>query len=368
MGITAGFERRKKFGISGMTKDFVPPIPPEQPLIIEIRTAEELQAIETHPEKQNLEATFKIMNDIDCSSIADFQSITDFGATLDGQGYSIFNYNSTVNGLFASTTNIPREIRNKISAYTGIIATITDVHILGDVSTINSRVGLLIGDSMAYISNCSADGNVEASDNVGILVGVNWGEISNCYSKGNINAIEFVMGGLVGYSEGLIKYTYTIATSGNANYNANDSGLLIGMLYNEAQLENSYSIGNIDGGGDIGGISSSITSSSIINCYSTCDVTANNNAGAILGVLSGTVTNSYAYEYQLINGVPVTDATDGSATGIATYAEVSTTDWHTDVLGFDTVNWEFRDGYYPLLKSTDGVLLPNQEWIPVRSA
>ena len=221
-----------------------------------IYTAEDLNNV-----RNNLSGKYILMNDIDLSSVNNWEPIgtsgtdTQFSGVFDGNGYVIKNL--TINktdtsfvGLFGATMNTGTEIKNLglenvdikgKESVGGLVgnngnATITNCYVVGNVSG-NTTVGGLVGNNViGTISNCFATGSVSGSnDTVGGLAGNNVGKITNCYSSCDISGNNNV-GGLVGYNFSRINNCYTTSnTSGN-----NNTGLICGRTANTSNVENTW--------------------------------------------------------------------------------------------------------------------------------
>jgi hypothetical protein len=130
-------------------------------------------------------------------------------------------------------------------------------------------IGGLVGDNGGYISNCSANIQIEGTDYLGGLVGLNRSDITTSCSTGEINGNEGV-GGLVGWNKVDISDCYsTCGVSGNLgvgglvgiNYYSVSSGGGRGggggeTKYYTGCITSSYSIGTVTGtiiGGLVGG-------------------------------------------------------------------------------------------------------------------
>lgn len=169
------------------------------------------------------------MNDIDLSSVADWEGITLEEGTFDGNGHVIKNLKSTQSGLFKDD-------------YDTIYIKNLGLENVNINSTKNS-IGALINDvSDTHISNCYAQGTVKGNDYVGGLVGYcsyYHSGIENSYFKGTVSGNSYV-GGLMGecdtYDDGIYNCYAEGYVSGN-NY----VGGLLGRLTNAEKIQNTFS-------------------------------------------------------------------------------------------------------------------------------
>jgi hypothetical protein len=135
--------------------------------------------------------------------------------------------------------------------------------------------------------------NITGNYHTGGLAGINQGIITNSYSTGNVIGGGDV-GGLVGYNlqqSGTITDSYSTA---NVVGSYSNVGGLIGMNNWGGIIRNSYTTGNVVGNDFAGGLIG-YNNGEITNCYSTGSVNGNNFVGGLAGShISGTITNSYA--------------------------------------------------------------------------
>ena len=154
--------------------------------------------------------------------------------------------------------------------------TVTNSHATGDVSTTGTEVGGLIGDNHADVTNSYATGTVSGSDYTGGLIGfLDAGTISASHATGTVTG----------------------------DSNSLDVGGLVGVVGSSTQLTGSYAMGDVTGGGRVGGLAGD-NSGTIDNSYATGVVTAlragtgsglsNMFAGGLVGLNYATISGSYA--------------------------------------------------------------------------
>ena len=161
--------------------------------------------------RNNLLGDYELTNDIDMSSFGNFTPIgidtnTYFSGTFDGKGFKIKNL----------TINITR-----------------------------TNVGLFGFTQNATITNLGIENANVTSNNqnyVGILVGYHYTNsiISNCYTTVGTAQGQYGVGGLVGYSNGLIENSYSNA---NVTGKGRVGGLLGHGITTDALIQKSYSNG-----------------------------------------------------------------------------------------------------------------------------
>jgi The GLUG motif len=242
----------------------------------------------------NLNASYVLMNDIDCSDTinwnggAGFLSIGGyfywtggFTGTFDGQNHTItglfINGPQFAVGLFGSTSGIVT-IKN---------VALVDVKIAG-----GNYVGGLVGYNFGTIINSYVTGSVTSGGTgTGGLVGVNYGPITKSYATGSVTG-NYGTGGLVGLHQGgtITKSYATGSVSGSYAF----VGGLVGD--NMGTIENSYATGSASGSAvSIGGLAGANGwYAKIINSYATGSVSGNAvRVGGLVGYNQGAITNSY---------------------------------------------------------------------------
>lgn len=230
-----------------------------------IKSADELQALSTG----NMNGKYILMEDIDLSSIANWEAIgkdgAEFKGTFDGNGYSISNLK------IDKTTESYQGLFGKINGATVKNTQVVNANVKGKVS-----VGVLVGESTnGTITNCSTSGTVAAGSNfAGGLVGSAYGSnISNSFSTSSVVGKTWV-GGFVGSAGGSTNISNSYATGSVTGDNT--TGGFAGYLRTNSNISNSYATGDV---------------------YSTSDATANSNFGGFVGECYGldeTISNSYS--------------------------------------------------------------------------
>ena len=226
-----------------------------------ITNASELQAM-----NDDLDASYVLGNDIDASSIANFDPIgefqNEFTGSFDGDGY-------TISGL---TINRPEEERVGLFGRTGPeTAPITNVTLADVDITGKQYVGGVVGYSNASIRNVEVSGTVSAT--------------------GGDPAVErvgtaAVVGGAVGYvNDGSVDH---VTVSATVTSDANQVGGVIGVA--TVSVSNLAASGDVTGNERTGGIVGEAVS--VSNTTMSGDVTGNTYSGGIVGVSNGPVSNA----------------------------------------------------------------------------
>ncbi len=246
----------------------------------QIFTAEELVNI-------NGNNYFKLMNDIDISSVSPWTPIGQNEAItshLDGDNHTIsgltINTSDDYQGLFAQCNgSILKNINLVVSQlqggnYVGALAAkiidgqIINCHVSGNVKGNNYTGGLIGYAQTSSISQCSVSGNVTGSTLIGGVVAYASGSITQSQYQGIVlsQTASAVAGGLAGENNGAVSECY----SGGYAMCAQNSSIVGGLIGKNTNV------------------------GTIANCYSTSDVTSDQNAGGLVGRNFGSVTNSYS--------------------------------------------------------------------------
>lgn len=129
---------------------------------------------------------------------------------------------------------------------------------------------------------------VGADDFIGGLAGYSEGLISNSYCTGNISGTGHDVGGLVGNNAGVIFGCYL---AGSVKGTGNVGGL---TGENSHMVSNSYSIGSVHGHSHVGGLVGFCAFGRVVSCYSTSTTSAVESfGGGLVGWNRGTVIDSF---------------------------------------------------------------------------
>ena len=243
--------------------------------------------------------------------------------------------NSKVLGSFSGNTNIG-SLTGRNDGFIG--SSIADVRISGNslAGSDSRNIGSLAGHNSGRIINSGAVADIIGNTNVGALVGINDGSggdearIINSHASGRVVG-ENAVGGLVGRNESNAAIHNSYAGSevlGNVA-----AGGLVGL--NFGTLANSYASGNIaareQGGGLVG--NNRNASDAVINSYAISRVSGISDIGALIGLGSEGVNNSYwdssiSGQLQSAGGIGKTTAElQNPITSIGIYSTWSDSDW-----------------------------------------
>jgi PGF-pre-PGF domain-containing protein len=203
-----------------------------------ITNASELQAINI-----DLSASYVLGNNIDASSIANFDPIGDpsgnqFTGTFNGSNY-------TISGLYINRSTMD---------LVGLFAHIGSEGVVENIALENAdiigknQVGGLVGYNLGTVSNSYATGSVTGSTMAaGGRARVNLGgSVTDSYATVDVTGDQYV-GGLVGANTDAVTTSYAIGSVTGDQY----VGGLVG--YNEGTVDASYAIGTVTGTTNVGG-------------------------------------------------------------------------------------------------------------------
>ncbi len=273
---------------------------PEYPL--GITNCQQLQDIDN-----DLSAAYKLLNDIDCSGVTNFQPIgTDlqpFTGSLNGNGYVVSNLEIIVDvllstGLFSATENA------NITALRLKDSVISNTYLSGNYS-IGGIVGVAIDSSLQDITTDNV--TVLATDNgsssyTGGLAGAAIGgsSIVDSYFNGSVEGLNNGTGGLTGFLTDTSSVTSSYS-EGVISAEANVGGL-VGAMNETASIVDSYTVMVFDGAPEYSGglVGVAQDSSDIYSSFSVADMSAIPvgplHIGGIIGYAgntTGTVSNTY---------------------------------------------------------------------------
>jgi hypothetical protein len=256
--------------------------------------------------RDNLDAHYKLIADLDLSSIENWDPIGGtcgddcdyeyFTGSFDGNNHTISNL--TINlpneyyiGLFGNFKPITPgdSIKNLTlinvnllgqSTIGGVVGqtvngSLVNCHVSGNIKATEDDAGGIVGNAeTSHIENCTNNATIEANEGYtgGIVGSFYSGTITNCQSSGNI-AGDGYLGGIAGY----MNNSSMISCSNTGHISSNDSytGGLAGSIYENSNIRNSYNLGNISGSSYAGGI--------IGNANNNCNIIKSYSGGQIYG-------------------------------------------------------------------------------------
>jgi len=245
-----------------------------------IKTAEELQAM-----KDNLSGKYILMNDIDLSTIPEWECI--------GNPLEVFVGEFNGNGHKISNMTIAN---NKYGAYCGLFGNVGSGGKISNVGVenVNISANSYVAGVAGYvdggeITNCYVTGTIKGAGNVAGIAGMvqNVDKISNCWSDVSITSLSgYGTGGIVGSADNtLLSNCFSLGDVSGGTYTGGLAGLCKGA-------ENCYATGNVNATSSyVGGLVGS-SRGDITNCYATGSVTGTNSSSACIGGLVGRVDSS----------------------------------------------------------------------------
>lgn len=328
---------------------------------------------------ENPSGYYVLDNDIDVSSLTGENAIISgtFIGKIDGQGHKITGNTLPIfdSIKFAHISNLKLEnskISNAMSDVGALVrkAEYSEVeNVIGkeiEVTSTNKQIGGLIGSmtNSLVINTHITDAIVSGSTRVGMIAGyVGQSQIQESSANGKVTSKGNAIGGL------------------------------IGETYNRAIILNCYSIGNVKGNTNIGGLIGLVTNTSVTKSFSSATVNGTNAVAGFIGKSTNNSTvqnnisfgnqykqykfdgatdnaqlNNYKgnYEYENNTGTSTLERKDINFEGkidVAAKSDITNVNFYKNTLGWSEKVWNFTgivNEEVPKLKNLD----PNKN-IPI---
>lgn len=263
----------------------------------QVATAQHLDNVRNHLDKYFIQVQNIDLTGLEWEPIGEFSSGSQFVGSYDGN-------DKTINHL----TIVP-DANDQYVGLFGVIGYDGEAEIYAKLSNINLEnvkisgtelhsVGALVGRANNYttIDNCSASGEITATDNRGYAIGGLVGDNSATLTNSEANVTIYVSptgtgskaGGLAGHNGGHIDNCFA---TGDVTGNEYVGGLL--GWHSNNPLTNSYSTGDVIGDESVGGLIG-LAWGVTEKCFSTGNVSGNSVVGGLIGNLPGYARNVYA--------------------------------------------------------------------------
>lgn len=267
-------------GDSYIYHDLVSPEPSE---IIEIATATDFLnfADGCKSDAYSYGCTFVLANDLIITDKS-FAGVPYFNGVFDGNGHTInferLNVNGSNQGFFR---------------YVGSSGLVKNLNVSGEMSAEGSKdyIGGFVGVNYGIISGCKFSGKVNGNDRVGGFCGMNkiGAVLSDCTNEASVLATNYT-GGIAGYNEGTITHC---SNYGAINIEELDSTISIGAV-DVGALNLTKNLMNRNDMGGIAGYSNGVIR--LCTNHGTVGYPHTGyNVGGVVGGQSGTVLTSYNY-------------------------------------------------------------------------
>ncbi|MDC7221939.1 MAG: hypothetical protein PQJ59_18555, partial [Spirochaetales bacterium] len=265
--------------------------------------------------RDDLSASYYLMNDIDLSEYSSWTPIGDYSNSFTGN----------VDGCDYKITNLVIDNSDSYQGLFGLVEgdatisnlTIEDCSITSSNSYVGGMMGKYVGTSDttdgAGIYNCTVSGTVSGSMYVGGICGNMRNEdgsssitVSNCHADVDVTATSYFSGGFCG----LITTSFDIdsCSSSGSVTGTNYSGGFTSSI-TTCTIENSFSTSDVSGKTQVGGFLGKISDTNPNNCYSTGDVTntdvdTTTDIGGFIGfIVDDEETSNCFYSGTLANGM-----------------------------------------------------------------
>ena len=248
---------------------------------------------------------FKLMSNIDLEDFLENENPSQgwqpvgtpsvpFKGILDGNG-------KTISGLW-----INRGSSDQVGFFGSLNGTVKDLTLKGSFVKGKDNVGFLAGTSIATISNCKIEGNVNGNSQVGGCIGYsNPVNMTNVSFSGDVIGISNYVGGIIGKAEStgyLTDCKFTGDKISGINYVGGICGSNNGSNNHISSCVVHTNIVGNDSVGGICGYANNNSLSNISNCGFVGDIVANSYIGGICGEYTGRATMSGCYVISHITG------------------------------------------------------------------
>ena len=293
-----------------------------------------------------------------------------FSGSFDGGGHTISNLfinepdgdfiglfgqctNSAISNVNLNTTHIRAyDTAGSLAGNFSVNSSMTNCHAINvDIEGATFNIGGLVGGLLTNsdMIRCSSEGTVTGSHQIGGLVGSPWDKtnIIECYSAGTVNASYFA-GGLTGFS--------TFAFGANRDN-------IINNCYSRCDV----TAENGAGGGLVGNAQASLF---IYNSYSTGTVTGPQEIGGFVGSAGGLTTTNNYWDVETSGHDEAIGAWAGSEPGEFDITGMTTADMKVESMvtllnqNQETTPWIIEEGVndgYPILSLSTPVSTLNIE-------
>ena len=236
-----------------------------------------------------------MMNDVDCSNIANYAPESINYDIIDGQNHSIYNLTVVSNtvhggGLFVQVDH----------------STVQNLHLAGGTLTdnfgnYNGSIGITLQNST--ITNVTSSMTISMSGPGASFVGGLFAllydataTIRNSAYTGTINDNGDTVGGIAAVSSGNIYDSYTTGSIVAGGYAGGIVGVLTGATSNSptdnGYIERSYSTMDVSSGGDVGGLVGVVSDQALIyDSFATGSLSGGSAVGTLIGSLVDQATN-----------------------------------------------------------------------------
>ncbi|MCM3716704.1 hypothetical protein M3202_21945, partial [Alkalihalobacillus oceani] len=240
----------------------------EEGIFIPIRTVSELEKIGSI----GSETRYKLLNNIDLSSVENWEPLPRFDGVLEGNGHTIFNLTIEKNesdvGLFRSVgsdgviknltlQNVNVKGGEETGALTGSgSGTIEGVSVIDGLVSGEDMTGGIAGSWSGAMTESYSSVDVKGGTDTGGIIGEGTAaDFKKVYATGEVEG-ENKVGGLIGEARGAIEISDGFS-AGNVKGSGDSVGGAVGYLGSSSgtpRLENVYAVGSVEGKEEVGGI------------------------------------------------------------------------------------------------------------------
>lgn len=208
----------------------------------------------------------------------------------------------------------------------------------------------------------------------GIIGKIQRGKIEGCINTGQVASTSDYIGGIAGANSAtaMVNCYSTADVSSDTSY-GDCVGGLVGINENNSSIVNSYSIGDVEGASNVGGLVGKNASSAIVSAYCIGDVSFTSNGGGFLGYADSSTIGYGYFDSETYSGDAIGNATDvnvismtksqttdGTLLGkLNAAASIYNVNNSTSTLAY---NWKSASGYPTLDPDSDPTFRAVKSW------
>jgi hypothetical protein len=216
-------------------------------------------------------------------------------ANLDPEFETIGSAEQTFTGVLDGRGHALTGLSRALLAAVGAGGEVRDLSVTGglDASMEPTSFGLLTLRNLGTIRNVHMDGTLIAGSHVGLLTGTNEGTVEHCSARGTISDGGAHVGGLIGVNVGTVRRSWsTVSVTA-----AGRVGGLVGRQSAPGLIEQSFSLGEVEGGVTTGGLLGSLFGGEVRDSYARASSVRSPEAGGLVGDVTGSgisITRCYS--------------------------------------------------------------------------
>jgi hypothetical protein len=221
-------------------------------------------------------------------------------ANLDPVFETIGTADQTFTGVLDGRGHAITGLSRSLLAAVGAGGEVRDLSVTGalDASLEPTSFGLLTLRNLGTIRNVHMHGTLIAGSHVGLLTGTNEGTVEHCSARGTISDGGAHVGGLIGVNLGTVRRSWsTVSVTATGRV-----GGLVGRQSAPGLIEQSFSLGEVEGDVTTGGLLGSLFGGEVRDSYARASSVRSPEAGGLVGDVTGSgisITRCYSAAQEL---------------------------------------------------------------------